>query len=124
VPNNYYNSDLKLHARKLRNTTVSKAEKRLWQSTLRRRQLGVRVLRQRPIDNYIVDFFCPEIKLIIEIDGSSHIIKGKYDRIRQSRLEDLGFMVLRFKEGEVLSQLNSVISSLQHAIHCLKTGEE
>ena len=120
MPNNYYNPRLKQYARELRTETVSKAEKRLWQSALRKKQLGIRVLRQRPIDNYIVDFFCPEIKLIIEIDGSSHFTKGDYDSKRQLSLENLGFTIIRFKEGEVLNQLDNVISSLQHAISCLK----
>jgi very-short-patch-repair endonuclease len=78
------------------------------------------VLRQRPIDNYIVDFFCPEIKLIIEIDGNSHFTKGDYDRKRADKLESLGYRMIRFTEGEVLNQLDSVILSLQHAIDCLK----
>lgn len=118
--NHHYNIRLKEYARELRTATVSKAEKRLWKASLRKKQLGIRVLRQRSIDHYIVDFFCPELKLIIEIDGNSHFTKGDYDRRRQNRLESLGYTMIRFTEGEVINQLDSVVSSLQHAIYCLK----
>ena len=96
--NNHYNKTLRPLARKLRNGSNSKAEKILWKKVLSRKQIGVRVLRQRPIDNYIVDFFIPAFKLIIEIDGSSHEFKGEEDMIRQRNLEALGFRVIRFRE--------------------------
>ena len=70
---NNYNPNLKENARQLRTETVSKAEKRIWKSLLSKRKLnGERVFRQRPIDRFISDFFIPELKLIIEIDGNSH----------------------------------------------------
>ena len=90
---------------------------------LRKKQLGIRVLRQRSIDYYIVDFFCPERKLIIEIDGNSHFTKGDSDRKRQNKLESLGYTMIRFTEGEVINQLEYVVSSLRHAIHCLKNED-
>ena len=72
----YYNKNLKEFARELRSESVSKAEKRIWKAFLSRKQFkGLRFLRQRPIDYFIVDFFCPELKLIIEIDGNSHFQK-------------------------------------------------
>ena len=66
--NNHYNKNLKEFARELRTQSVSKAEKRIWKIILSREQTGVRFLRQRPIDRFIVDFFAPRLKLIIEID--------------------------------------------------------
>ena len=88
----YYNKNLKEFARELRSESVSKAEKRIWKAFLSRKQFkGLRFLRQRPIDYFIVDFFCPELKLIIEIDGNSHFQKPEYDSYRQERLKSLGF---------------------------------
>jgi very-short-patch-repair endonuclease len=85
---------------------------------------GLRFLRQRPIDNFIVDFFCPEIKLIIEIDGNSHYHKPEYDFYRQERLKSLGFEVVRYTEGEVLQNLESVHTRLLHVVHCLQTKDQ
>lgn len=118
--NNFYNSNLKLFARELRSETVSKAEKRIWKAILSERKLGVKFLRQRAIDNFIVDFFSSEIGLIIEIDGNSHLNKGEYDFYRENKLKSLGFEIVRFKEGDVLNNLNDIHTRLTHVIYCLK----
>jgi len=70
-------------------------------------------MRQKPIDNYIVDFFCSKLKLIIEIDGISH--NGKYERnqIRQQRLESWGFSVLRFYERNIKKDIRTVIGVIE-----------
>jgi len=74
--NNYlYNINLKERARYLRRKGT-KAEAYLWKFVLKDRIQGYKFLRQRPIMNYIVDFMCPELMLIIETDGSSHLIEG------------------------------------------------
>ena len=117
--NNHYNKNLKDFARELRTTTVSKAEKYLWKAVLPRKQTGERFLRQRPIDHFIVDFFTPEIGLIIEIDGSSHFNKGKYDLYRQEKLESFGYTFSRFYEGEVLQNIDAVKERIDYAIFCL-----
>ena len=120
----YYNKNLKEFARELRSESVSKAEKRIWKAILSRKQFkGFRFLRQRPIDKFIVDFFCPELKLIIEIDGNSHFQKPEYDFYRQERLKSLGFEIVRYTEGEVLQNLESVHSSLVHVVHCLQMND-
>ena len=118
--NNHYNSKLKKYARELRNQTVSKAEKFIWKAVLSRKQLGVGFKRQRPISNYIVDFFCAELKLIIEIDGNSHYFKGEKDRIRQDNLKKLGYTVVRFDESVVLNQFDDVYEQLVHIVESLK----
>jgi very-short-patch-repair endonuclease len=120
--NNHYNKNLKEFARELRTKTVSNAEKYIWKAVLSRKQTGERFLRQRSIDNFIVDFFAPDLKLIIEIDGSSHLNKGKYDYFRQSRLENLGYLVLRFSEGEVIQNIASVKERIEYVIFCLKVS--
>ena len=118
--NNYYNKNLKEFARELRTQTVSKAEKFIWKAVLSRKQTGERFLRQRPIYNFIVDFFAPDLGLIIEIDGSSHDKKGEYDFYRQQKLESLGYVFLRFSEGEVIQNIGAVKERIDYAIFCLK----
>ena len=122
--NNHYNPNLKEFARELRSTSVSKAEKRIWKSLLSREQLNERFLRQRPIKNFIVDFFCPKLGLIIEIDGSSHLSKGEYDFYREQKLKLLGYTIIRFQEGEVMNQLDDVKDQIVHAIYVLNEGME
>lgn len=118
--NNHYNKNLREFAHELRTETVSRAEKYLWKHTLSRNQQGVKFKRQRPILHFIVDFFSQEIGLIIEIDGNSHVNKGNYDRIRQDKLEELGYTIIRFSEGDVINNLGDVMTQIQHVIYCLK----
>jgi very-short-patch-repair endonuclease len=123
LSNNHYNKNLKEFARELRTKTVSKAEKHLWKCVLSRKQTGERFLRQRPIDNFIVDFFAPEIGLIIEIDGSSHFNKAEYDFYRQKKLESFGYTFLRYSEGEIIQNVRSVKERIDYAIFCLKENK-
>lgn len=118
--NHYYNKNLRDYAHELRTQTISKAEKYLWKSLLKENKQGVKFKRQRPIHFYIVDFFSQEIGLIIEVDGNSHHFNGEYDAKRQQQLEDLGYVFLRFREGEVLNDLNDVAVKIAHAVQCLK----
>ena len=120
--NNFYNKDLKLFSRTLRTQSVSRAEKQLWLSVLKSNKIGVKFNRERPIDHFIVDFFSKELGLIIEIDGNSHDNNAKYDRYRQDRLIALGYTILRFQEGEVLNQIDEVAGKINHAVHCLRSG--
>ena len=120
--NNYYNPNLRKYARELRNETVSRAEKFLWKAVLSRKQTGVKFKRQRPIYNFIVDFFCQEIGLIIEIDGNSHFTKGAYDAYRQEKLQSLGFTVIRFEEGVVLNRIDEVHQEICYVIKNMKTN--
>ena len=118
--NNHYNKNLKEFARELRTQSVSTAEKKIWKSLLSKEQLGERFIRQRPINNFIVDFFCPKLGIIIEIDGNSHLNKGEYDYYREEKLKSLGYTIIRFSEGEVLNQLDDVANQIRHVIYCLK----
>ena len=117
----HYNPRLKEFARELRTETVSRAEKILWKAILSRRQTGERFLRQRSIDKFIVDFFAPEIGLIIEIDGNSHSTKGEYDRYREDKIRSLGYELIRFSEGNVICNLDDVSERITHTIHCLRS---
>ncbi len=71
--------------------------------------------RQKPLDNYIVDFFCNELMLAIEIDGSSHELEGAYERDqeRQQKLESLGIAFLRFDDRMVKQDMKSVLLAIE-----------
>lgn len=106
--NNYYNKSLKSFAR-IKRTISTKAEIRIWCELLRnKKMLGFQFLRQRPIENFIADFMCKELNLIIEIDGYSHQFKNEDDIQRDKRLNQLGFMTLRFTDDEVKNQITNV----------------
>lgn len=105
-----YRPYLKAYGRKLRRRATF--EERLLWSRLRRRQLGVRFLRQRPIGCYIVDFYCPPCKLAIEVDGTSHIGRYEADMRRQRALERMGVRFLRFSNGEVFRNLDGVVARI------------
>jgi very-short-patch-repair endonuclease len=116
-PENFhlYNSNLQPYANKLRKR-MTKAEACLWKYALRASKMkGYGFRRQRPVLNYIADFMCKELYLIIEVDGISHqderVIAN--DKIRQARLEAAGFTVLRFTNDEVLKNMKGVISTLE-----------
>jgi len=113
---NHYNKENKSFARQLRkNSTLT--EIILWTKLLKVRQLkGYQFFRQKPIDKYIVDFFCKDLKLIVELDGESHILNEKHDKKRQARLENLGYCFVRFKEGEVFHDFEKVKTTLENWI--------
>jgi len=120
-----YNPKLVPIAKQLRlNQTVT--EKKMWQGFLRK--LPLRILRQRPIDNFIVDFYCSGLRLVIEIDGESHFTEqGKiYDEERTNILEGYGLQVVRFTNVEVLQNFEGVCYQLEGLILSspLTKGEE
>jgi len=78
----YYNPKLKALSRKLRNNSTL-SEVLLWNQLKSRKMRGYQFMRQKPIGNYIVDFYCSKLKLVIEIDGESHSERSKEDQIRQ-----------------------------------------
>ena len=97
------------NARELRKDSTD-AERRLW-SRIRLKQLGgFRFRRQQPIGTYIVDFFCPEASLIIEIDGGQHDASAGRDALRTRWLEERGYKVVRFWNNEVLENIDGVLS--------------
>lgn len=118
--NHHYNTNLKEYARELRTASVSKAEKYIWKALLSRKQMGVSFKRQRPISNFIVDFFSAEIHLVIEIDGNSHLNKGDYDAYREIKLKELGFTIIRFSEGEVIQNIEGGHQQIYRVIEVLK----
>ena len=100
-----YNPQLKIKARSLR-TGLTDAEQRLWKCLRRKQILGVQFYRQKPIGNYIVDFFAPAARLVVEVDGSHHFetAQAKHDEERSEFLAQQGLTVLRFDDRQVLLQ--------------------
>ena len=105
-----YNPHLKQGARRLRKE-MTPSERALW-SRLRRKQLrDVQFYRQKPIGNYIVDFYAPKSKLVVEVDGSQHLgtTHGQNDAERGSYLESAGLQILRFNNIQILQELDAVV---------------
>ncbi len=112
-----YNVNLRQPSRQLRNN-MTDAERHLW-SKIRMKQLkGYPFYRQKPIGDYIVDFFCPRAKLVIEVDGGQHFSEGttEYDRLRDEYLGSLGLRVLRFTNTEVLTNIEGVTERIEEEI--------
>ena len=79
---------------------------------------GFQFIRQGPFLNYLVDFICKELLLIMEVDGISRMFDDneKYDRKRQTELEEIGFTILRFQDGEILNNLGDVSSTIKYFV--------
>ena len=111
----HYNPKLKDRARKLRqNATYT--ERLLWKYLKNRQLHGCQFTRQKPIDNYIVDFYCSKLGLVIEIDGITHDGKQKYDNQREKLLKYLGLEVLRFDGFYVINNINATLNTISDTI--------
>jgi very-short-patch-repair endonuclease len=102
---------IKQAAKQLRKTLTS-AEEVLW-NALRNRQLaGLKFRRQYPVGRFILDFFCPTCKLVIEVDGEIHDQQLDYDTARTQQLKSHGYRVLRFSNRHILTNLPAVLSEI------------
>jgi very-short-patch-repair endonuclease len=110
-----YDPKLTQLSRELRNRSTL-AEVLLWNQLKRRKMLGYQFARQKPIDHYIVDFYCPKLHLVIEIDGESHRNKSSRDLERQHRLESAGFNFLRVQDLEVKKDMCNVLRVIENWI--------
>lgn len=99
-------------ARRLRKN-LTKAEAILWEK-LRNKQLdGLRFRCQHPVGSFILDFYCPSRKLVIEIDGDIHKERTEYDNARTSKLEEYGYRVIRFSNERVMKDLQGVLDEIK-----------
>ena len=105
---------LTVRARQLRRQ-MTPAEKRLWAAIRGRRLDGLKFRRQHALGSYIVDFVCSEKRLIIEVDGDVHDEQMDYDAARTEHLEQYGYRVVRFRNAEVLDDLESVLEKIREA---------
>ena len=112
-----YNHNLRFNARQLR-TNMTDAEQMVW-ARLRKKQLfGVQFYRQKPIGKYIVDFFAPKAKLVVEVDGSQHFVGDHAikDEQRDSYFSNLGLLVLRFNNLQVLQETDAVVEVIWNTL--------
>ena len=98
-------------ARRLRRQ-LTPAEAHLWQAIRRRQLAGLKFRCQHPVGRFIADFYCPALKLIIEIDGEIHQHQSNYDVARTEQLQAFGYRVLRFSNEEVLQNLPNVLTQI------------
>jgi very-short-patch-repair endonuclease len=110
-----YNPKLKNIARELRKSG-NLSEALLWNQLKGKKMKGYQFMRQKPVDEYIVDFFCGKLNLAIEIDGESHSARPDEDRDRQNKLESLGIRFLRFNDREVNKNMGNVLQAIEEII--------
>ncbi len=106
---------LKPLAREMRHAPTS-AEDQLWQRFRNHQLRGLKFRRQHTIDRFIVDFYCPEVRLIIEVDGPVHQFTPEEDAIRQAFLENAGMRVLRFTNEQVQTNVEGVLAEIGSAL--------
>lgn len=94
---------------------MTECEKMLW-SHIRNNLLGVRFRRQYGIGSYIADFYCPSLKLVIELDGSQHFTEEglEYDKIREDFMKSLGIKTLRFNNNDVMNNIEGVLEEIMN----------
>ena len=113
--NKLFNSKVNREKRKLLRNTATNSEQKLWYYLKNKQLDGYKFRRQYGIGKFIVDFYCSEIKLAIEIDGANHFFDDKstnYDIIRQKFIESKGIKVLRFTNAEIINNIGGVIESI------------
>ncbi|MFA4890128.1 MAG: endonuclease domain-containing protein [Candidatus Paceibacterota bacterium] len=111
-----YNPKLVEEARENRKNKTE-AEDKLWNEVLKDRQLkNYKFLRQKPLDNFIADFYCAELMLVIEVDGDYHKREKEYDKLRSERLDKFGIKVIRYSNNEIMLNIKNVINQLEKEI--------
>ena len=98
---------------------LTPAEKKLW-SRLRGDQIGFRFRRQYRLGVYILDFFCPSTRLVVELDGDSHVEQRKYDETRTEYLASRRLQVIRFENSQVMTNVDEVVASIHR--ECVKNA--
>jgi very-short-patch-repair endonuclease len=112
-----YNKNLKGNSRQLRRNQTD-SERALWFRLRGKQILSVQFYRQKPVGDYIVDFYAPKAKLVIEVDGSQHFMDGhvELDNQRDQTLTGLGLKVMRFNSREVLTNTDEVVEVIWRAV--------
>ena len=106
-------------ARRLRKQPTD-AEKRLWYFLHKKQLDGLRFKRQEAIGNYVADFVCPALKLVIEVDGGQHGIAVEKDAVRTAWLKSQGYFVIRFWNNEVMDNIEGVLTEIREEVAALK----
>jgi very-short-patch-repair endonuclease len=114
----HYNKSAMKQRRKTLRKNLSKAEAIMWNHLSRRQMNGYKFRRQHSVDQHVIDFYCPELKLAIEIDGDSHFMSGVevQDKIRQEYIESFGIKFLRFTNEDVYKNIDGVCQTVYNKI--------
>ena len=101
---------------------MPKAEIILWSRLCRRQVAGAKFRRQYGVDQFVIDFYCPELKLAIELDGASHDSSEAqtYDQMRQQHIERFGIQFLRFRNQQVYEELNEIVDVIRERVMSLR----
>lgn len=111
-----YNKNLTKKARENRKNPT-KSEKKIWYEVLRNKEFGnYKFIRQKPLDSFIVDFYCSKLLLVIEIDGDSHSEQIDYDIFRTEKLNKFGIKIIRYTNFEILRNIGGVYDDLKISI--------
>jgi very-short-patch-repair endonuclease len=113
-----YNKKSQTSRRRALRHSMPKAEVILWEKLSRKRMHGYKFGPQYGVDQYVIDFYCPRLKLAIEIDGDSHFVFGaeEYDKDRQEYIETFGIRFLRFTNVDVYENIDGVCLSIYDEI--------
>jgi very-short-patch-repair endonuclease len=113
----HYNKKSEQEKRRLLRNNMTYCEKIVWLH-LKKKQLGYRFLRQYSVDHFVIDFYCPELKLAVEIDGNIHEMQEQkdYDKARQKYLEAFGIKFIRIKNEEFLGNPNKAFGKIEKKI--------
>ena len=106
---------LRRNARRMR-SAMTEAELKLWNELRAHRLMGLGFRRQVPIGRYVVDFSCPEHRLVVEVDGSQHADNQAHDQVRTGYLEQQGWQVVRFWNNDVLNDIDNVCTHILRLI--------
>ncbi len=105
----------KVFARQLRKEQT-KAEKIVWEQIRNRKFRGLKFRRQHVIEGFVLDFYCPEVRLGIEVDGGVHLKRKDYDELRQEAIESEGITIVRITNKELLNRKRSILEKLKNTI--------
>ena len=116
----HYNKKSEQEKRRQLRNNMTYCEKLLWMY-LRKKQMGYRFLRQYSVDKYVIDFYCPELKIAVESDGDVHDLPEQkaHDEDRQENLEKFGITFVRIKNEELLGNSNKAFAKIEEAIKLL-----
>ena len=113
----HYNKKSEQEKRRILRTNMTFCERLVW-VFLRKKQYGYRFLRQYSVDHYVIDFYCPKLKLAVEIDGDVHDLseQKQYDKVRQGELEKFGITFVRITNEELLGNPNKAFAKIEEII--------
>lgn len=92
------------------------AEKKMWEEVRKRKILGYKFIRQKPLLSYVADFYCQKLLLIVELDGEIHNERKEYDAYRTAELMSIGMTVIRYTNDQVLNDLPRVMNHLKRVM--------